>query len=72
MGPFGFNYRDAPRGIDDQPMYLTKENLTEIGGPSEYKKAEVMEQLQKIFSQNQVNKRTFNVHRTIFKCVAES
>lgn len=48
------DYANAPRGIDGQPMYLTKENLTEIGGPREYQKAEIMEKLQKMLQKDQV------------------
>ncbi|KHJ98014.1 hypothetical protein OESDEN_01998 [Oesophagostomum dentatum] len=42
------------RGKDGQPMYFTKENLTEMYGPIEGKKADVIEKLQHSLSHQQL------------------
>ncbi|RCN34909.1 hypothetical protein ANCCAN_19247 [Ancylostoma caninum] len=42
------------RGKDGQPMYFTKENVTEMYGPGERKKIEVFEELQRSLSPEQV------------------
>ncbi|KHJ98016.1 hypothetical protein OESDEN_02000 [Oesophagostomum dentatum] len=42
------------RGKDDQPLYFTKENVTEMYGPQETKKIDVFERLQKSLSQEQM------------------
>ncbi|KHJ80859.1 hypothetical protein OESDEN_19461, partial [Oesophagostomum dentatum] len=41
------------RGKDDQPLYFTKENVTEMYGPHETKKIDVFEKLQKSLSHEQ-------------------
>ncbi|EYC25143.1 hypothetical protein Y032_0012g1724 [Ancylostoma ceylanicum] len=42
------------RGENGQPLYFTKENLTEMYGPSERKKIEIFEELQRSLTSEQV------------------
>lgn len=46
-------YKSMPRGIDGQPMYFTKENLTEID-PEMARKMELFENLTKSLTSKQV------------------
>lgn len=58
------------RGKDGQPMYFTKENVTEMYGPGERKKIEVFEELQRSLSPQQVTRRSrFFIHE--FICLLE-
>ncbi|KHN81401.1 hypothetical protein Tcan_05958 [Toxocara canis] len=42
-----------PRGIDNQPLYFTKENLTEMGGEYERRKADIFESLSRALTKKQ-------------------
>ncbi|VDM45111.1 unnamed protein product [Toxocara canis] len=42
-----------PRGIDNQPLYFTKENLTEMGGEYERRKADIFESLSRALTRKQ-------------------
>ncbi|KHN78457.1 GTP-binding protein 10, partial [Toxocara canis] len=47
--------RNGPRGIDNQPMYFTKENVTEIAGAEEGRKVEMFESLSKELNRKQLS-----------------
>lgn len=47
-------YDKFPRGIDGQPMYMTKENASEIGGKEAVDKIEIFENIQRMLEKNQV------------------
>lgn len=58
-------FKEFPRGIDGQPMYFTKENVTEIGGDPEKRKVESFENLTKSLTAKQV----VFIHSFRFICI---
>ncbi|VDK48970.1 unnamed protein product [Anisakis simplex] len=54
LGKIRLHLENLPRGIDDQPMYFTKENLTEMFGNESRRKAEFFESLSKDLTRQQL------------------
>ncbi|VDK42503.1 unnamed protein product [Anisakis simplex] len=49
------NLEKMPRGIDNQPLYFTKENLTDISGEQAKKKVELFESISQQLTRKQVH-----------------
>lgn len=48
-------YKSFPRGIDGQPMYFTKTNVSDIGGDKAVAKVEIFEEIQRLLNDKQVD-----------------